>query len=154
MRIVVVTPAAPHPFGDTAARWFYVLMNELARAITKSLRLSPPRNQTSVSPKRSNGCESCDGKLTLHCHRLNVDSSRLRRKWQNLMRPCSEMLQDAELTALLQRELGASYDVLHLEQMSTGWLGVDVPQALLNVHFFDAIDWAERDDMGLRDAKR
>ena len=30
MRIVVVTPAVPHPFGDTAARWFYVLITELA----------------------------------------------------------------------------------------------------------------------------
>ena len=29
MRIVVVTPAVPHPFGDTAARWFYVLITEL-----------------------------------------------------------------------------------------------------------------------------
>jgi len=29
VRIVVVTPAVPHPFGDTAARWFYVLITEL-----------------------------------------------------------------------------------------------------------------------------
>ena len=29
MRIIVVTPAVPHPFGDTAARWFYVLITEL-----------------------------------------------------------------------------------------------------------------------------
>ena len=28
--------------------------------------------------------------------------------------------------------------------MSTGWLGVDVPRALLNVHYFDVIDWAEK----------
>ena len=29
MKIIVVTPAVPHPFGDTAARWSYVLITEL-----------------------------------------------------------------------------------------------------------------------------
>ena len=43
--------------------------------------------------------------------------------------------------------------MLHLEQMATGWLGVGVPRALLNVHFFDAIDWAEKENMGLGDHK-
>jgi glycosyltransferase involved in cell wall biosynthesis len=43
--------------------------------------------------------------------------------------------------------------VLHLEQMSTGWFGLDMPRALLNVHFFDVIDWAEKVNMGLSERK-
>jgi polysaccharide biosynthesis protein PslH len=62
------------------------------------------------------------------------------------------MLQDLALTSLVRRELARGYDVLHLEQMSTGWFGLDVPRALLNVHFFDVIDWAEK-EMGLNERK-
>ena len=63
------------------------------------------------------------------------------------------MLQDAELRALLDRELAQGYDILHLEQMSTGWLGLNVPRALLNVHYFDVIDWAGREHMTLGERK-
>jgi polysaccharide biosynthesis protein PslH len=58
------------------------------------------------------------------------------------VRPGSELLQDSAFTGLLKAELAKGYDVLHLEQMSTGWLGINVPRTLLNVHFFDVIDWA------------
>ena len=57
------------------------------------------------------------------------------------------------LTDLLGRELAKGYDVLHLEQMSTGWLGIGVARALLNVHYFDVIDWAERENMTFADRK-
>jgi glycosyltransferase involved in cell wall biosynthesis len=63
------------------------------------------------------------------------------------------MLQDSSLVALLQSELAKGYDVLHLEQMSTGWLGLKVPRSLLNVHFFDVIDWAEKKNMNFSERK-
>ena len=31
MRILIVTPACPHPFSDTAARWYFALVQELSR---------------------------------------------------------------------------------------------------------------------------
>ncbi len=158
MKIIVVTPAVPHPFGDTAARWFYVLITELlvrdhevvALAATEEpdARISEAKQWLS-KPELSKQ----SGQLTLHCHRLQVDSVALRRKWQNLVRPRSEMLQDSALTGLLQGELAKGYDVLHLEQMSTGWLGLGVPRALLNVHFFDVIDWAAKENMGFGEYK-
>ena len=55
--------------------------------------------------------------------------------------------------AKLQRELARGYDVLHLEQMSTGWLGVGVPRALLNVHYFDVIDRGYRKNMSFGERK-
>lgn len=157
MKIIVVTPAVPHPFGDTAARWFYVLITELlarghevvALAVTEEReeRISEAKQWLSKQGAKSGG------RLTLHCHRLQVDSFALRRKLQNLVRPRSEMIQDSALTGLLARELAKGYDVLHLEQMSTGWFGLGVPRALLNVHFFDVIDWAEKEHMGFGERK-
>jgi hypothetical protein len=153
VKIVIVTPAVPHPFGDTGARWYYVLITELLargnEVVALAVTEEPEQRITEAKQwlaKYSNG-------LTLHCHRLQVDSNALRRKWKNLARPRSEILQDAAFVALFQSELAKGYDILHLEQMSTGWLGVNVPRALLNVHYFDAIDWAGKKNMSIAERK-
>jgi glycosyltransferase involved in cell wall biosynthesis len=153
VRIIVVTPAAPHPFGDTAARWFYVLITELVARGHEVVTLVATEEPDEVVTQARQRLSKHDGKLTLHWHRLKVDSVALRRKWQNLVRPRSEILQDSAFTDLLKRELARGYDVLHLEQMSTGWLGIDVPRALLNVHYFDVIDRAGGENMSLGERK-
>ncbi len=153
MRIIVVTPAAPHPFGDTAARWFYVLITELVARDHEVVTLVATEEPDEVVTQARQWLSKHDGQLTLHWHRLKVDSVALRRKWQNLVRPRSEILQDSAFNDLLKRELARGYDVLHLEQMSTGWLGVDRPRALLNVHYFDVIDRAGRENMSLGERK-
>jgi glycosyltransferase involved in cell wall biosynthesis len=143
----MVMPAVPHPFGDTSARWFYVLINELvARGHELAVVAATEEAETRVAEAREKLAKH-EGKLTLHFHRLKVDAFALRRKWENLVRPRSEMLQDRELRELLDRELRRGCDVLHLELLSAGWLGVGQPRALLNVHSFDAIDWSERANM-------
>jgi glycosyltransferase involved in cell wall biosynthesis len=143
----------PHPFGDTAARWFYVLITELLARGNEVVALAVTEEPAERVSEAKQWLSKHVGQLTLHCHRLQVDSVTVRRKWNNLVRPSSELLQDLALTALLQRELAKGYDVLHLEQMSTGWLGLNVPRTLLNVHFFDVIDWAEKKNMGFGDHK-
>lgn len=162
LKIILVTPAVPHPFGDAAGRWFYVLTTELiirghdvvALAATEETEERILEAKAWLSKfEASKPSVLPTGHLTLHCHRLKLESGVLRRKWRNLVRPRSEMLQDPALGRLLQRTLTEGYDVLHLEQMSTGWLGLGVPRALLGVHFFDAIDWAEKRNMSLRDRK-
>jgi len=158
LRIIVVTPAVPHPFGNSAARWFYVLITELlARGHEVAALAATEEPDARVSQAKQwlskQGLSKHGGQLTLHCHRIRVDSVALRRKWQNLVRPRSELLQDSALTGLLHRELAKGYDVLHLEQMSTGWLGMGMPRALLNVHFFDVIDWAAKENMGFGEHK-
>ena len=153
MKIIVVTPAVPHPFGDTAARWFYVLITELLARGNEVVALAATEEPAERVSEARQWLSKHSGQLTLHFHRLQVDSFTLRRKWQNLIRPRSELLQDSALTAILRQELAQGYDVLHLEQMSTGWLGLKVPRALLNVHFFDVIDWAEKQNMTLADHK-
>jgi glycosyltransferase involved in cell wall biosynthesis len=153
MKVIVVTPAVPHPFGDTAARWFYVLITELVARGNQVVAVAATEEADQRISEAKEWLSRQGGALTLHCHRLQVDAMAVRRKWQNLVRPRSELLQDSTLTGLLHRELAKGYDVLHLEQMSTGWLGMHVPRALLNVHFFDVIDWAEKKDMGFHDRK-
>jgi glycosyltransferase involved in cell wall biosynthesis len=157
VRIIVVTPAVPHPFGDTAARWFYVLITELLtrghEVVAVAATEEPDERVAEAKKWLSQDGGQNTAQFAFYCHHLQVDATALRRKWRNLVRPRSEMLQDSALTGLLQRELAKGYDVLHLEQMSTGWLGLGVPRALLNVHFFDVIDWAEKENMGIRDYK-
>lgn len=153
MRIIVVIPSVPHPFGDTAARWYYVLISELLSRGHEVVAIVPTEEKEEVIVGSRKWLAEDAGKLTLHVHRLKVDAFALRRKWENLLRPRSEMLQDAELSALLRSELSRGYDVLHLEQMSTGWLGLGVPRALLNVHYFDVIDWAGRTEMSFAERK-
>jgi len=148
-----VTPAVPHPFGDTAARWFYVLITELLARGNEVVALAVTEEPAERVSEAKQWLSKHAGQLTLHCHRLQVDSVTVRRKWNSLVRPSSELIQDLALTALLRRELAKGYDVLHLEQMSTGWLGLNVPRTLLNVHFFDVIDWAEKKNMGFGDYK-
>jgi len=153
MRVVIVTPAVPHPFGDTAARWFYVLINELLSRGNEVVAITATEEPDARVSEAKLWLSKRSGKLTLHCHRLQVDSFTLRRKWQNLVRPRSELLQDSTFTTLLKSELAKGYDVLHLEQMATGWLGLNMPRTLLNVHFFDVIDWADKKQMGFEDRK-
>jgi polysaccharide biosynthesis protein PslH len=153
MRVIIVTPAVPHPFGDTAARWFYVLIVELLARGNEVVALAVTEESEERVAEAKQWLAKYDEHLTLYCHRLQVDSFALRRKWHNLLRPRSELIQDSVLTGLLQTELAKGYDVLHLEQMSTGWLGLNLPRALLNVHFFDVIDWAEKKNMNFGDRK-
>lgn len=153
MRIVIVTPAVPHPFGDTAARWFYVLITELsARGHEVVVLVATEESDERVAEARE-WLSKRDGLRTLQFHRLKVDSVALRRKWRSLVRPGSELLQDSQFASQLQLELRQGYDVLHLEQMATGWLGLEVPRALLNVHYFDVIDWADRENMSFQERK-
>jgi len=153
VRVIVVTPAVPHPFGDTAARWFYVLITELVARGHDVVAMVATEEPDELVAAARQWLPKTNGQLTLHLHRLKVDSLALRRKWQNLVRPRSELLQDSGLTDLLRREMAKGYDVLHLEQMSTGWLGLGVARALLNVHYFDVIDWSERENMSFGERK-
>lgn len=152
MKIIVVTPAVPHPFGDASARWFYVLITELLARGNEVVALTATEEPDERISEAKQWLSECGAQLTLHFHPLQVDANSLRRKWNNLMRPRSEILQDDVFTGLLHRELNKGYDILHLEQMSTGWLGVNAPRAVLNIHFFDAVDWQKK-KLSLRDRR-
>jgi glycosyltransferase involved in cell wall biosynthesis len=69
------------------------------------------------------------------------------------LQPFNEILYVNGLKADLHAELKKGYDVLHLEQLWTGWLGFDIPRTLLNIHHFEIIDWENKKLNGLNEKK-
>ena len=64
-------------------------------------------------------------------------------KWQTLRRPYSYMF-GPDFRRDLDAELARGFDVLHLEQLWSGWLGLDhADRALVNVHHLVWIDLEE-----------
>src|SRR5207247_586625 len=63
-----------------------------------------------------------------------------RGKAETLLRPYSYMF-GPDLRQALGAALAQGFDVLHLEQLWSGWLGLEhVDRALVNVHYLSAID--------------
>src|SRR5580693_10519548 len=68
MRIVIVTPAVPHPFGDTAARWFYVLITELLARGHEVVAVAATEESFERIAEAKQWLSKCDTQLSLHCH--------------------------------------------------------------------------------------
>jgi len=138
----------PLPFGNAAARWYYVLLRGLVErghrvtAIAACSKLEEISTAQALFPAPA---------YDLHCYPYPRRRG-LRDKWQSLRRPYSFMF-STELRCQLSTELARGFDVLHLEQLWSGWLGLEhVDRALVNVHHLVWIDleklrpvsWQER----------
>ncbi|MGH7895270.1 MAG: glycosyltransferase family 4 protein [Candidatus Binatia bacterium] len=139
---MLVFPAAPLPFGDTAARWFHLLARDLlahgheVACLTVSdepaAKIADARAQLeAVAPA---------GRLSWHAFPLRGAVHPLWRKLRNAGRPFSELVYAPGFRDALAAELRRGYDVLHLEQLWSGWAGLGVPRSLLNVHHLEVID--------------
>ena len=155
MRIVIVVPAVPRPFGDTAARWFYVLVKQLLAHGHDVACLTVTEESDAVveASRRALADSAAPGRLKFHRFSPRSDRNPLARKALSLMKPFSETYYAPGLREALNGELRAGYDVLHLEQLWTGWLGEGVPRSLLNIHHFEIIDWEDRHLEGLAERK-
>jgi glycosyltransferase involved in cell wall biosynthesis len=139
----MVTPSVPHPFGDAAAKWFYVLIRDLlrrgCRVVCLTASQDPPARVQEAEQFLRRG--NADGELTFRWHQLKSSCGVVRRKARNLLRPYSEMLYTEALMIDLKREIAGGYDVFHLDELWSGWLGIDRPRSLLNIYFLASIDW-------------
>ena len=154
MTIVLVVPACPHPFGDTAAKWFDVLIRELVRrGLRVDLVCATEESDARVEQsQRALSTVSGAGRLDVSFHRLTLSRHPFRRKLSSLRRPFSEIVQADGIQRAVEDRLGRGYDVLHTEQLWSGWLIAGVPRSLLNVHHLEVIDreldrprsWRER----------
>src|SRR5262249_1226905 len=79
------------------------------------------------------------GALKTFFFKLGYQGNALVRKILSLKRPFSEVYYAPDLHSSLRREMADGYDVLHLEQLWTGWFGT-YPHSILNVHHFEIID--------------
>jgi glycosyltransferase involved in cell wall biosynthesis len=136
LRIVVVMIEAPVPFGNAATRWFYVLLRELVargHRVTAFAACSKPSEMDEA--RRVFPAPEYDLRLYPFPAR-----SGLRAKLDTLRRPYSYMFSD-ELKRDLDAELAKGFDVLHLEQLWSGWLGLAHRDlTLVNVHHLVWID--------------
>lgn len=147
MKVIMVVPAVPHPFGDTAARWFYVLARGLLSRGHQVVCLAGTEEPAErVDQSRlllSKG--SHPEQLVFKAFSARSSAGTMIRKARSLCMPFSELFYAQGLREALQAEIRKGYDVLHLEQLWTGWLGLESARSLLNIHHFEVIDWDGRE---------
>jgi glycosyltransferase involved in cell wall biosynthesis len=154
VRVIVVSPAVPHPFGETAARGLYVLVTGLVArgahvvclVVTEedAARVAEARQRLQAAPG--------SGRLELHTFTPGVRPTVLR-KLRSLRRPFSETLYAPGFAVALTQHAADGYDVLHLDQLWSGWAGLGRPRKLLNVYQLEIVDWEHRRLRTLAEAK-
>jgi hypothetical protein len=139
LRIVVAMLEPPLPFGNAAARWYYVLLRQLAERghrVTSFAACSKPEEIAKAAAL----FPAPQYDLRLYAHPVRRG---LRAKWESYRRPYSYMF-SPEFKLDLANELACGYDVLHLEQLWSGWVGLQhSARALVNVHHLQWIDLEE-----------
>jgi polysaccharide biosynthesis protein PslH len=136
LRIAVVMIEPPLPFGNAAARWYYVLLKglvERGHRVSAFAACSQPRE-----------IPLAHALFPAPAYDLRLYPVPLRRgwrgKWQTWRRPFSYMF-GTRLRLDLQARLAQGFDILHLEQLWSGWLGLShVAATLINVHYLLEID--------------
>jgi len=136
-RIVLVLHEPPVPFGANAAgRWFYVLFKGLVEAghrVTAFALWSRAGDRDEAVRLFPQG----EFDLRLYEH---GSAGGWAGKWSSFWRPCSYSF-SPQFRADLRRELDRGFDLLHLETLWTGWVGLEHRQrAILNLHSLYRID--------------
>jgi glycosyltransferase involved in cell wall biosynthesis len=146
LRIVLVFMEPPNPFGNAGARWFYVLFRELVQRGHKVTVFSGGSKMADIEQSRA---LFSGERWDLRCY-SPPPLPRWRGTLQTVARPFSYPFSE-EMQRDLKRELDLGFDVLHLEQVWSGWLGLPwAERALLNIHFSMQIDSSETPPQGLR----
>jgi glycosyltransferase involved in cell wall biosynthesis len=127
----------PSPFGDAAARGSYVLLKGLVdrgHRVTAFATSSHPDHEADALRR----FPSPD--FDLRVFHGPPPASGFRRKLRSIREPHAYLFSD-ELRQALRAELARGFDVLHLEQTWSGWLGLEhAGRAVLNVHYLFRID--------------
>lgn len=139
MKIVLVMTDPPLPFGNAAARWYYVLLRELVARGHEVVTLAASSKATDEAEARQ--LFPAD-KYNLRIYPM-VQRTGFAAKLRSLRQPFAYIFSD-EMKRDLAQELARGFDILHLEQLWCGWLGLEhTSRALLNVHHLQTIDLAE-----------
>jgi polysaccharide biosynthesis protein PslH len=137
MQILLVFNAPPLPFGAADARWYYVLLKELvARGHQVTAFAVCPKAADADKARALFPAPAYD----LRCYPIESYQPGLGNKLRTLRQPYSYMYSE-ELRRDLTAELAKPYDIIHLEQLWSGWLGLeDRDRALVNVHYLYSLD--------------
>jgi len=136
VRIVIVTLSEPYPFGHVLGRWYYALLKELSRRQYQVRCLSSSTNQRwaelAADAVKPLGVE-------LSVHPVEDDRHWFSRKWRTFRRPFSHSISNS-LRARLASEIRFGYDILHFEQLWSGYLAEQHPRTLVGVHHLSSLD--------------
>jgi glycosyltransferase involved in cell wall biosynthesis len=136
LRIVIAMLEPPLPFGNAAARWYYVLLRGLA---ARGHRVTAYAACSAAADMEAARDLFPQPAYDLRCHAFPQRRG-LGAKFETWRRPYSYMFGPG-LKRDLAATLAGGFDVLHLEQLWCGWLGLGHrDRALLNVHHLVAID--------------
>lgn len=138
----MVAPACPAPFGDTAARWFDVLIRQLVgRGHEVDLLCVTEEPESRLRDSRASlAAIAGPGRLASSFLRMMTTRHVWQRKLASARRPFSEIAQADGVRRAFDRAAAAGYDVLHVEQLWGGWLSEGRPRSVLNVHHLEIID--------------
>jgi polysaccharide biosynthesis protein PslH len=144
LRVILVMNGSPLPFGHAVGRWYWVLLTGL---VERGHRVTAFATCDDLSEANTLKSVFLAGHYDLRCYRLARRS-----KLQNLRRPYSYMLH-APLLGNLRAELQRGFDILHMESIWSGWVGIDFnrAKALLNFHSLYDIDQSNVRPSGIRD---
>jgi len=139
LRILLIMIEPPVPFGHALGRWFHVLLKGLVERGHRVTAIAACSNRQEMEAARDL-FPTAEYDLQL----IPFAAPRgLRSKWDTLRRPFSYPF-SPDFLAAFGRAARNGFDVLHLEQLSSGWVGLEHAQrALLNVHFLYSIDLAD-----------
>jgi glycosyltransferase involved in cell wall biosynthesis len=137
LRILLVINSLPLPFGTADARWYYVLLKEL---VAKGHHVTA----FVVAHKREDIAKAQDlfpsPKYDLRYYPIPQAKSGIIAKLETLKQPYSYVF-SPQLRQDLAAELTKPYDIVHLEQLWTGWLGLEYPEkVVINVHYLFSLD--------------
>ncbi|MGB8681323.1 MAG: glycosyltransferase [Candidatus Binatus sp.] len=149
LRVVLVMIEPPLPFGNAAARWYYVLLRGLVErghrvtAFAACSNASDVERAASIFPAPQ---------YDLRCYPVENRNS-VAGKLETIRKPHSYLFRgkiNHDVAAVLRE----GYDVLHLEQLWSGWtaLEADPAKALVNLHYLYAIDDANSGFVDVRTA--
>jgi polysaccharide biosynthesis protein PslH len=136
LRIIMAMVEPPLPFGSAAARVYYGMLKALVERGHRVSAFATCSNPVEIAMAQEMFPAS-RYRLRCYCH---PERRGVRAKWDTLRQPFSFMFSN-EMRTDLYHELQSGYDVLHLEQLMSGWLGLEnTDRSLVSVHFLSAVD--------------
>ena len=136
LRVLLVMIVPPLPFGNPDARWYYVLLKGLVERGHRVTAFAACSNLEDMTKAQALFPAP---EYDLRCYPF-PNRQGLRAKIETVQRPYSYFF-SPELRQDLAAELAKPYDILHLEQLWSGWLGLKHRErAVVNVHYLFSID--------------
>jgi polysaccharide biosynthesis protein PslH len=137
MRIILVINSPPLPFGSADARWYYVLLKELVAKGHQVTTFAVCSNLADIA-KAQAIFPAPD--YDLRCYPIVPGKTGIAAKIATFRQPYAYIFSD-DFRRDLAIELAKPYDILHLEQLWSGWLSLaHRDRSLINIHYLHSLD--------------